>query len=124
MRKDMREGIEVAASIEGFEAAQAFVEDLLGSSSVSREIAHATTLVFDTVFDVLLMQDIDCDTPIRVSAEDRLNGTFIITSYLGSYDIISLAICLEVFLGSAQNLLNVISDIVVAVEEKGVLREE
>ncbi len=52
-----------------------------------------------------------------------LIGTFIITNYLGSYDIISLAICLEVFLGGALIMLNVISDIVSAAEEEGVLRK-
>ena len=83
MKKDMRKGIEVAASIEGFEAAQAFVEDLLENTSVSREIAHATILVFDTVFDTLLTQDIDHNTPIRISAEDRLGGMFLKISYEG-----------------------------------------
>ena len=83
MRKDTRTGIEVPADIEGFDTAQAFVEDLLNSASVSQEIAHETTLVFETVFDAVLMQGFDRSTPIRISAENRLGGMYLKIGYEG-----------------------------------------
>lgn len=83
MKKDMRTGIEVPADIEGFDAAQAFVVDLLERASVSREIAHETTLVFETVFDAVLMQEVDHNTRLRISAENRLGGIYLKISYEG-----------------------------------------
>ena len=47
-----------------------------------------------------------------------LIGTLIVTMYLNSFDVVCMAIFSEAFLGSAQNLINVIGDIVlVAVED-------
>jgi Na+/H+-dicarboxylate symporter len=47
-----------------------------------------------------------------------LIGTLIITMYLNSFEVVCLAIFSEAFLGSAQNLINVIGDIVlVAIED-------
>ena len=47
-----------------------------------------------------------------------LIGTLLLTMYLDSFDVVCLAIFCEAFLGSAQNLINVIGDIVmVAVED-------
>ena len=48
-----------------------------------------------------------------------LIGTLIITMYLNSFDVVCVAIFSEAFLGSAQNLINVIGDIIlVAIEDK------
>ena len=48
-----------------------------------------------------------------------LIGVLIVTMYLHSYDAICSAIYLEAFLGSAQNIINVIGDIViVAIEDR------
>ena len=49
-----------------------------------------------------------------------LIGTLMITNYLNSFEMICVAICLEVFLGGLQNLINVIGDIVMTSEEEGV----
>ena len=49
-----------------------------------------------------------------------LIGTLIILNYLNTYDMICVAIYLEVFLGGLQNITNVIGDIVMAAEEEGV----
>ena len=49
-----------------------------------------------------------------------LVGTLIIITYLGLPDMLRMAIYLEVLLGSAQNLINVISNIVTMVEDEGV----
>ena len=47
-----------------------------------------------------------------------LIGTLIVTMYLNSFDVVCFAIFSEAFLGSAQNLVNVIGDIVlVAIED-------
>ena len=46
-----------------------------------------------------------------------LIGTLIVTMYLNSYDMLCAAICSEAFLGSAQNIVNVIGDIVAAAIE-------
>ena len=46
-----------------------------------------------------------------------LIGTLIITMYLNSFDVVCMAIFSEAFLGSAQNLINVIGDIVLAAVE-------
>jgi len=83
MGKDMWTGIEVHADIDGFDAAQAFIENLLERTSVSRQIAHETTLVFETVFDALLMQEVDSSTPINISAENRLGGIYLKIAYEG-----------------------------------------
>ena len=53
-----------------------------------------------------------------------LIGTLIITAYLHSYDLICVAIYLEAFLGTAQNMANVIGDIVtVAIDESDSIRQ-
>ena len=44
-----------------------------------------------------------------------LIGTLIITMYLNSFDVVCFAIFSEAFLGIAQNLINVIGDIVMVV---------
>ena len=49
-----------------------------------------------------------------------LVGTLIIITYLSLPDMLRMAIYLEVLLGSAQNLINVISNIVTIVEDEGV----
>ena len=47
-----------------------------------------------------------------------LIGTLIVTMYLNSFEVVCMAIFSEAFLGSAQNLINVIGDIVlVAIED-------
>ena len=53
-----------------------------------------------------------------------LIGTLIIISYLGSYGLVCMALYLEVFLGSLQNIINVASDVVTVAEEEGVKCEE
>jgi Na+/H+-dicarboxylate symporter len=48
-----------------------------------------------------------------------LIGTLIVTMYMQSLDVICVAIYCEAFLGSAQNMVNVIGDIVIAaIDEK------
>lgn len=49
-----------------------------------------------------------------------LVGTLIIITYINVPDLLRMAIYLEVLLGSAQNLINVISNIVTIVEDEGV----
>ena len=49
-----------------------------------------------------------------------LIGTLIIVTYLNSFDLLSIAFILEVFLGGVQNMINVISCIVTVTEEEGV----
>ena len=49
-----------------------------------------------------------------------LIGTLIITMYMQSYDVICAAIYLEAFAGTAQNIVNVIGDIVIATIDEGV----
>ena len=52
-----------------------------------------------------------------------LIGTFIVTAYLHSFDLVCVAIYLEAFAGPVQNIINVIGDIVmVAIEEKASVR--
>ena len=50
-----------------------------------------------------------------------LIGTLIVTMYLHSYDAICAAIYLEAFLATAQNLINVIGDIVIAAIEERII---
>ena len=49
-----------------------------------------------------------------------LVGTLIIITYLNLPGMLRMAIYLEVLLGSAQNLINVISNIVTVVEDEGI----
>ena len=49
-----------------------------------------------------------------------LVGTLIIITYLNLPDMLRMAIYMEVLLGSIQNLINVISDVVTMVEDEGV----
>ena len=49
-----------------------------------------------------------------------LIGTLIILNYLNTYELVCMAIYMEVFLGGIQNIVNVIADIVIAAEEEGV----
>lgn len=49
-----------------------------------------------------------------------LVGTLIIITYLNLPDMLRMAIYLEVLLGSAQNIINVISNIVTIVEDEGI----
>lgn len=49
-----------------------------------------------------------------------LVGALIIITYLNLPDMLRMAIYLEVLLGSTQNLINVISNIVTMVEDEGV----
>ena len=52
-----------------------------------------------------------------------LIGTLIVTAYLHSYDLVCVAIYLEAFAGTAQNMINVIGDIVMsAIEEESSTR--
>ena len=53
-----------------------------------------------------------------------LVGTLIIITYLNLPDMLRMAIYLEVLFGSAQNLINVISNIVAMAEDEGVHYEE
>ena len=46
-----------------------------------------------------------------------LIGTLIVTAYLHSYDLVCVAIYLEAFAGTAQNMINVIGDIVMSAIE-------
>ena len=48
-----------------------------------------------------------------------LIGTLFIVNYLNSYDMICMAIYMEVFLGGLQNMINVIGDIVMVMEDQG-----
>ena len=83
MRKHAQKSIQIPADIEEFDQAQEFVEELLERTSVSREIAHATSLVFEAVFGSVLMQGIDRNTMLTISAEDRLGGIYLKIGYEG-----------------------------------------
>ena len=48
-----------------------------------------------------------------------LIGTLFIVNYLDSFDMICMAIYMEVFLGGLQNIINVVGDIVMATEDLG-----
>ena len=48
-----------------------------------------------------------------------LIGTLIVTMYLQSFDVVCAAIYLEAFMGSAQNIVNVIGDIVIVACDEG-----
>lgn len=83
MGKEVRKSIEVLASDEGFEAALAFVEDVLKRTSVNREIAYETTLVFETVFSAMLRQGLNPSTVVTISLESDLSGTSLNVIYEG-----------------------------------------
>ena len=83
MGKEVRKSIEVLASDEGFETALAFVEEVLSRTSVNRQIAYETTLVFETVFSAMLRQGLDPNTMVTISQENNLNGISLKIVYEG-----------------------------------------
>ena len=83
MRKDMRKGIKVPAGIEGFDEAQAFIKNLLDNTSVSPQIASEKAVVFEAVFNAVLMQAISPGTTLDISAEDRLGSICLKIGYEG-----------------------------------------
>lgn len=72
MKEDVRKTYQAHATVEEFDTAQAFVEDLLGRSPVSSQVALETMAVFEAVFSLILMQGYDSDTAIDISGESRL----------------------------------------------------
>ena len=83
MRKDKRTSIEIPADIEEFGVVQAFIGDLLKHASVSQEIVNSTSLIFEAVFNTVLMQQIDRSTMLRISAENRLGSIYLKIGYEG-----------------------------------------
>ncbi len=79
----MRKTVEIPADTDEFETAQAFIEDLLDSAKVNREIASETLLIFEAVFGAALMQGIGRDTTLNISAENRLGSIYLKIGYEG-----------------------------------------
>lgn len=75
MGKKAQKQIEVPANIEGFDVAEAFVEDLLASARVHGEILQETLLLFETLFGAVVAQEIEPTPTIAVTVENSL-GSF------------------------------------------------
>ena len=83
MKRNKFASIEVSTDIEDHDKACTFAEDQLKRASISKEIIYETTLVLETILDVITMQDIDPTTVIVVSAENRLDGISLKIRYKG-----------------------------------------
>ena len=73
----------IPARIESFDEAEPFVEELLAGTHVNREIAQETMLVFETVFSTVVAQDLDDDTVLAITPENRLGSLDIKIGYEG-----------------------------------------
>ena len=83
MSNDARKQLEVPADIDQFDAAEAFVDDLLKNAKVNQEIARETMVVFEAVFSVVLAQGLDSSTTLAISAEDSLGSLNLKIGYEG-----------------------------------------
>ena len=83
MRRSRGNTINVPVSIEGFNTAQSFVEGFFEHSSVSPTVATETMLVFEAVFNAVLLQDLSNDAVLRITAEDKLGGLFLTIGFEG-----------------------------------------
>lgn len=72
MKNTERKGIQIHANDKGFAEALDYVENLLQHASVSSQIAADTMVVFEALFSLILMQGFDSNTPIDLSADNRL----------------------------------------------------
>ena len=78
-----RKQIEVPADIDGFDAAEAFVEDLLNNAHVHGEIAQETLLLFETLFGAVVAQELDPTPTLCVSVENSLGSLSLKMGYEG-----------------------------------------
>ena len=83
MARDAQKQLEVPADIDGFDAAEAFVEDLLSGAHVHGEIAKETLLLFETFFEAVSAQKLDPTPTISVSVENSLGSLSLKMGYEG-----------------------------------------
>ncbi|MBQ9021067.1 MAG: cation:dicarboxylase symporter family transporter [Eggerthellaceae bacterium] len=83
MGNKVQTSIEIHADIKDFDTAHAYVEDLLERTSASKEIARETALVFETLFESILAQGLDSNTPITISTEKKLGRVNLKIGYEG-----------------------------------------
>ena len=105
MQNSPTKSIQIHVTPDDFESAQAFIEGLLERNDISRNISSQTMLVLF----------LSLGTPNQPGS--ILIGILIILLYLDSFELLSLAICMEVFFGGIQNIINVIGNIVLAAIE-------
>ena len=75
--------IKISASGKSFPEAQAFVEEVTDKRHVSTAIADETTLLFEAVFNAIILQIGDGDTELELSSENGFGGTDIKIKFPG-----------------------------------------
>ena len=75
--------IEITAAAEDRETAEAFIENRLKRSNISKEIRSETLLVFDALFRSILRQGFDENTPVTVRTRNSSGEIDIILGFEG-----------------------------------------
>lgn len=83
MAKSETNEIEMHARIEEFDAAEEFVSRIFSANKVSKEVARDVALVFEALFNSIIMQGFGPDTVLRISEKKRFGAVRLAIEFEG-----------------------------------------